>query len=544
MAKSVDQFSTLENFRTRYNELAIDVGDISGLRTGVKNNIIDAINSIEDKTFFYQEFLYTATSSQTAFTGNDAFSNDLSFKKDRIQVYKNGALLRVGDDYTLGSQQSDGTFKQVSLTAGATTGDKIAIHAFTGSFLTVQGGGTGGSSLFTETAANTIFNHNSNGIILNAGNTPSVTSLDTGVNIQLEGVTKVDGNLSVDTGHTFTAPTITDSTATITGGVGTGFSSLTSTNLVGNLTGNVNGNVTGNLTGNVSTSSGNLEVTAATYITEFKGGGSTEGQIKLNCHANSHGQTIKPQPHSENVTNTLTLPAGSNQELVGTSATQTLTNKTITGTFTGNVTGNITGNAGGTAGDVSNHSVAGLSDVSYDGGAPTAGQILVWDNSNSYWAPTDASTSDSVTEGSSNLYFTDARVSTRTDTILNHNNHSNITVAKVGNELQFSAASQYGNEDVLDYLGGTTTTGEGLIGGNGIDLSYDDAANTLTIHSDIESGNGLVATSEATGENTIAVGAGKGISVNANDVQLNYTVQNSAPGSVGSTADGHLWFVV
>ena len=87
----------------------------------------------------------------------------MSFKKDRIQVYKNGALLRVGDDYTLGSQQSDGTFKQVSLTAGATTGDKIAIHAFTGSFLTVQGGGTGGSSLFTETAANTIFNHNSNG---------------------------------------------------------------------------------------------------------------------------------------------------------------------------------------------------------------------------------------------------------------------------------------------------------------------------------------------------------------------------------------------
>ena len=544
MAKSVDQFSTLENFRTRYNELAIDVGDISGLRTGVKNNIIDAINSIEDKTFFYQEFLYTATSSQTAFTGNDAFSNDLSFKKDRIQVYKNGALLRVGDDYTLASQQSDGTFKQVTLTAGATTGDKIAIHAFTGSFLTVQGGGTGGSSLFTETANNTIFNHNSNGIILNAGNTPSVTSLDTGVNIQLEGVTKVDGNLSVDTGHTFTAPTITDSTATITGGVGTGFSSLTSTNLVGNLTGNVNGNVTGNLTGNVSTSAGNLEVTAATYITEFKGGGSTEGQIKLNCHVNSHGQTIKPQPHSANVTNTLTLPAGGDQEFVGTTATQTLTNKTITGTFTGNVTGNITGNAGGTAGDVSNHSIAGLSDVSYDGGAPTNGQILVWDNVNSYWEPTDQSTSDSVAEGSNNLYFTDARVSTRTDTILNHANHSNITVSKVGDELRFSAASQYGDEDVLDFLSGNDDAAQGLKGGSGIDLVYDDTANTLTIHSDIESGNGLVATSEVAGENTIAVGAGKGIAVNANDVQLNYTVQNSAPGSVGSTADGHLWFVV
>ena len=185
MAKTVDQFSTLENFRTKHNELAIDFGDISGLRTDAKNNIIDALNSIEDKTFFYQEFLYTATSSQTAFTGNDAFSNDLVYKKDRIQVYKNGALLRVGDDYTLGSQQADGTFKQITLTSGATTGDKISVHAFTGSFLTVQGGGVGGSSLFTETANNTIFNHNSNGIILNAGNTPSVTSLDTGINLSL-----------------------------------------------------------------------------------------------------------------------------------------------------------------------------------------------------------------------------------------------------------------------------------------------------------------------------------------------------------------------
>lgn len=29
MAKTVDQFSTIENFRTKYNELAVDVGDKS-----------------------------------------------------------------------------------------------------------------------------------------------------------------------------------------------------------------------------------------------------------------------------------------------------------------------------------------------------------------------------------------------------------------------------------------------------------------------------------------------------------------------------------
>ena len=28
MAKTVDQFSTIENFRTKYNELAVDVGEL------------------------------------------------------------------------------------------------------------------------------------------------------------------------------------------------------------------------------------------------------------------------------------------------------------------------------------------------------------------------------------------------------------------------------------------------------------------------------------------------------------------------------------
>ena len=68
-------------------------------------------------------------------------------------------------------------------------------------------------------------------------------------------------------------------------------------------------------------------------------GNTNSGAIQFNCESNSHGQIVKAQPHSAGVTNELTLPAGSNQELVGTTATQTLTNKTInvsqlTGTYT------------------------------------------------------------------------------------------------------------------------------------------------------------------------------------------------------------------
>lgn len=60
------------------------------------------------------------------------------------------------------------------------------------------------------------------------------------------------------------------------------------------------------------------------------------------------------------------------------------------------------------------------------------------------------STTD-IAEGT-NKYYTDARVSTRADTILNHSNHSNITVTKVGDQLRFSAAAQYGDSDVGSYL--------------------------------------------------------------------------------------------
>ena len=79
----------------------------------------------------------------------------------------------------------------------------------------------------------------------------------------------------------------------------------------------------------LTNASGNLLVDSNTYITEFRGGGSTEGQIQLNCAQNSHGQKIKAQPHSEGVTNEMLLPKGSNSTLVSEIATQTLTNKTI-----------------------------------------------------------------------------------------------------------------------------------------------------------------------------------------------------------------------
>ena len=88
----------------------------------------------------------------------------------------------------------------------------------------------------------------------------------------------------------------------------------------------------GVLAGVTTTASGDMELDPATRTVVIKGGGSDEGQIKLNCHANTHGQTLKSQPHSANVTNTMLLPLGANSTLVSLVSTDTLTNKTIVDT--------------------------------------------------------------------------------------------------------------------------------------------------------------------------------------------------------------------
>ena len=96
-------------------------------------------------------------------------------------------------------------------------------------------------------------------------------------------------------------------------------------------------------------------------------GNSNPGAIQFNCESNSHGQIVKSQPHSASVTNVLTLPPGSDQEIVGASATQTLTNKTIDAS-------QLSGTVANARLDAQLQDVAGL--------AVTNGNFIVGDGSN------------------------------------------------------------------------------------------------------------------------------------------------------------------
>ena len=146
-----------------------------------------------------------------------------------------------------------------------------------------------------------------------------------------------DGSNNVAIGGTVTATAFSGSGASLTG---VDVVNDTSPQLGGNL--DVNGN-------DIISASGNANIEVAPHGTGglvVKGnntGSENQGKIILNCQNNSHGQTLKSQPHSASASNTLLLPSGANdssaQALVAVDITQTLTNKTLTSPVIETVTG-------------------------------------------------------------------------------------------------------------------------------------------------------------------------------------------------------------
>ena len=189
MAKTVDNFSTIEDFRKTYNELAFDVGDISGLRDALKsgNNdtLVDAVNVLEDKQFFFQEFTFIATANQVSFSGADAFGNSLVYKDEKIQVFKNEEHLREDVDYIVSGPTGTGSFSTIVLqgdyasgqSKAMSAGDRLIIYSFTGAFIGTSIAGDV-ASFFQKSAENTIYNTNSNGVILNGDNSSATTTLE------------------------------------------------------------------------------------------------------------------------------------------------------------------------------------------------------------------------------------------------------------------------------------------------------------------------------------------------------------------------------
>lgn len=103
------------------------------------------------QTAVYKEYVYTATSNQTTFTGSDDNSQTLTYIPDFLQVFLNGVLLENGTDYTATSLTS------VVLINGASAGDILQISTFVkvlgrGDVVTDTFTGNGSTAAYTLSA--------------------------------------------------------------------------------------------------------------------------------------------------------------------------------------------------------------------------------------------------------------------------------------------------------------------------------------------------------------------------------------------------------
>ena len=128
-----------------------------------------------------------------------------------------------------------------------------------------------------------------------------------------------DGSNNVSIGGTVTATAFSGSGASLTG-----------VDVVNDTSPQLGGALDVQTHDIVTTSNRDLELAPNGTGKVVVRGNANQGAIKLNCEANSHGQTIIAAPHSESASNTLTLPStGGDARIVSTSSTATLTNKTF-----------------------------------------------------------------------------------------------------------------------------------------------------------------------------------------------------------------------
>jgi len=230
------------------------------------------------------------------------------------------------------------------------------------------------------------------------------------------------------------------------------------------------------------------------------------------------------------------------------------------GTITAALTGNVSGNVTGTVSDISNHDTGDLSEGSnlYHTTARARGAIsaagdLSYNSSTgviSFSQGASAVTSVNSATGAvtldtgdisenGNLYFTNARVDTRVDTILKHAGHGNITVADGANgKLVLTAAAQYADSDARGAISVTDSGGDGS-------LSYNNSTGVITytgpsaseVRAHVSAGTGV---GFSGGEISIGQAVATDSNVTFNNVSVDGTLSSDDITASNMTASGNV----
>jgi len=534
MAKTVDNFATIEDFRTTYNELAYDVGDVSGLRAGLKtgNNgtIVDAVNVLEDKQFFFQEFIFVASTNQTLFTGNDEFVNNLVFVKDKIQVFKNERHLIEDVDFIISNPTGTGSHEGITLTGtyasgqanAMSTNDRLHVYSYTGAFVGTNIANSV-ASFFQKTVENTIYNTNANGVIINGDSSSPTTLLESGYTIQLAGKTFAEDDILLTTGKTLTAPTITDSTMSINSG---------------SITGAVNGTFSGFLD-----IEGNIDVNGTSHLDAVDIDGAVHMQstlqvvdnTTLNANLTVEGNTTLGNAASDTITftgyaNSHLRPETTNTYSLG------LTSKRWSNVFSNlsNVSGTATvgtltdGTLSITGGDITSvDDITGDTNSVFKSGSAVVNNIKDFDGTHTILDTTSDHnsnpnagsltgtvsslanhTTQNLTEHSSNLYYTDTRADDRI-ALKNIDYLANVTNSSLANDdvLLYNGSAWVNTpmQERVEDIAGAMFTGNTE---TGLSVTYNDGTgktNLVVSDSDFTLTGGVTGTATQTAKGNLTI---------------------------------------
>ena len=535
------------------------------------DSVIEVGGGGSQQSGVWSEYVYTATSNQTSFSGSDDNSQTLSYVTNYLQVFLNGILLDNGTDYTANTTTS------VVLTNGASAGDTLQISTF----VKVLGTADISVDTFTPNGSTAAFTLSEN---------PEV---EENIQVYIDGVYQEQSTYSVS-GNTLTLDANPASGTTVEVSIGTRnltLANLEDLTMTGDLTavaGTFSGAITGNLTGNASGSAG-----TATSLSNHNTGALTEGSnlyytdervddrvgalivggTGITATYNDAAGTLtldgSAQYGDSDVGTYLTANSYATETYVGTqvsnlvasapgaldtlnelaaaigddaSFSTTITNSiatklplaggTLTGTlngttasfsntvtatngFIGNVTGNITGSAG-TVSSISAHDTGDLSE----------GSNLYYTDARADARITAADTGD-LSEGS-NLYYTNERVDDRVAALVVAGTNITTTYNDAAGTLTINSSGKT-QEEIEDIVDGLLTAGAG------IGLTYNDSAGTLTV-TNTQLGANAFGNIVVSGQSTVAADS-------TNDTltlvgQNGVTITTNA-GSDTVTIDGH-----
>ncbi len=300
-------------------DIILDAGGANIIFKDDGTSILDIANNSSDVELTVstadKNFAIKGTDGSTAITALDidmALAGKATFNGD---VVVTGDLTVTGDDITMGTNTSGHI-----MVADGTNFNPVAVS---------------GDVTISSAGAVTIANSAVETAMLNANVISGQTAITSGLDTTNDTVLIHDAdagalkkltlaNLSSGLGG------ITDVVADTSPQLG-GDLDVNGQDIVSTSNGNIdilpNGSGVVNLDGNGS--SGGVSISDG--LIDIRTGTGSVAKVNFYCESsNAHAQTLQAQPHSAGVTNTLTLPAGGNQEIVGTTATQTLTNKTLT----------------------------------------------------------------------------------------------------------------------------------------------------------------------------------------------------------------------